>query len=385
MQRCILHVGMPKTGTSSIQESLFFGLNDSRFQYFTGGEVNTARALILLGTEGELPGHFHGELGSNSQFLASERQEIHKRLAYSLDEATRNGRDLIVSGENCWRMSETELQQLKSVLESRGAILQVIAYLRPWKAWLESNFAQRAQLACMFGSRSPFPTEMKLSSPVQIDYRNRIETFDRVFGRENVVFRKFDPAQFPDGCVTRDFCQLTGISLSPDQIRRANESLRLSAVRFVCAYGKFANREAASGRWTVWQHHWLMSRLLALPGPGLRFHSSMIEPLLKPLLPHLNQIEERIGSSLREDWAKSDEGECIRTEEDLFRFSADSLDWLESESGARVPRDLPVEESARRVGDIIHRMRHSFPGFQTLSRSALFAAHRAWIRWTRSR
>jgi hypothetical protein len=376
---------MPKTGTSSIQESLFFGLKDSRFQYFTGGEINTARALILLGTESELPRHFHGAQGSNSNFLLRERQSLQKRLARSLDEAARTGRELIVSGENCWRMSATELQRLKSVLESRGAIVQVIAYLRPWKAWLESNFAQRAQLACKFGSRSPFPTTPELASPVQIDYHNRIETFDKVFGRENVVFRKFDPAQFPEGCVTRDFCQRTGISLSPDQIRRANESFRLSAVRFVCAYGKFANREATSGRWTTWQHHWLMTRLLVLPGPTLRFHSSVIEPILRPLLPDLDRIEERIGSSLREDWTKSDGEECIRTEDDLYQFSDQSLDWLESETGARVPRGLPVQESAQRVGDIIHRMRHSFPGFRTLSQSARFAAHRAWIRRTRSR
>jgi hypothetical protein len=98
----------------------------------------------------------------------------------------------------------------------------------------------RAQLNCIYGSnRAPRLTFAPISS-AQIDYRNRIETFDRVFGQENVIFRKFQPNTFPEGCVTRDFCRLIGISLNPSQIRRANESLRLDAVRLIFAYGKFA-------------------------------------------------------------------------------------------------------------------------------------------------
>lgn len=376
---------MPKTGTSSIQESLFFGLNDPRFEYFTGGEMNTARALILLGSEGDLPAHFDGERGRHPAFLAAERQAVQQRLGSRLEKATRSGRELIVSGENCWRMPENELRRLKRHLEQTGLQVQVIAYVRPWKEWLESNFSQRAQLVCIYGSNEALPPLFGLANPVQIDYGNRIETFDRVFGRENVVFRKFQPSTFPEGCVTRDFCQLTGVSLHDSQIRRANESMRLDAVRLIFAYGKFANQEATSGRVTMWQHRWLMNRLLTLPGRSLRFHSSVVEPLLQPLLPDLERIEERIGASLREDWTKHDSGDCIRTEEDLFRFSDESLVWLEAQTGVRLPRGRPPEESARRVGALIHRLRHSSPGFRILSQSAMSAAHRSWIRWTRSR
>jgi len=385
MKRCILHVGMPKTGTSSIQESLFFGLNDPRFQYFTGGEVNTARTLLLLGSDDDLPLHFDGERGRDTAFLAAERQAAQQRLARHLEEAQRSGRELIVSGENCWRMPENELRKLKTLLEQTGLRVQVVAYVRPWKEWLESNFAQRTQLVCMYRSNQPHPSIFGLANPVQIDYWNRIQTFDGIFGRENVLFRKFQPGSFPGGCVTRDFCQLTGISLHESQIRRANDSMRLDAVRLIFAYGKFANREAPHGRVTMWQHRWLMNRLMALRGPALRFHSSVVEPLLQPLLPDLELIEERIGASMREDWTQHDAGDCIRTEDDLFRFSEESLAWLEGETGIRLPRGQPLEESARQVGALIHRLRHTFPGFRILSQSALNATHRFWIRRTRSR
>lgn len=376
---------MPKTGTTSIQESLFFGLNDSRFQYFTGGEINTARALILLGSDGNLPQHFHGTQGQNAAFLATERRTIHQRLVSILEGAKRSGRELILSGETCWRMSESELRKLRTLLEQNGLCVQVIAYIRPWKEWLESNFAQRVPLNCMYGSHpDPLPTFVPLN-PVQIDYRNRIETFDQVFGRENVVFRKFQPSVFPEGCVTRDFCQLTGISLHDSRIRRANESLRLDAVRLLCAFGKYANREPPLGRFITWQHSWLMKRLLKLPGRTLRFHSSVVEPHLRLLLPDLERIEERIGASLREDWTKHDSGDCIRTVDDLFRFSEESLAWLEAETGVELPRGGTLEETARQVGERIHRLRHAYPGLPILARSALGASHRTWIRWTRNR
>lgn len=45
MKRCILHIGMPKTGTSSIQHFLFYGLKDARFQYFSFGEVDSCRGI----------------------------------------------------------------------------------------------------------------------------------------------------------------------------------------------------------------------------------------------------------------------------------------------------------------------------------------------------
>ena len=50
MERCILHVGMPKTGTSSIQETLYHGLKDPRFRYISleRGRTATNRALTVL-------------------------------------------------------------------------------------------------------------------------------------------------------------------------------------------------------------------------------------------------------------------------------------------------------------------------------------------------
>ena len=48
MAACILHVGMPKTGTTSIQESLYHGLDDPAFRYIGLGWTNSASYLVPL-------------------------------------------------------------------------------------------------------------------------------------------------------------------------------------------------------------------------------------------------------------------------------------------------------------------------------------------------
>ena len=384
MNRCILHVGIPKTGTSSIQESLFFGLDDPRFEYVTAGHYSSLRLLQLLGSEAGIPDYVQGAQGRDPAYLAKHRQLTRRQFEHRLAHARRSGRQLILSGESCWRMSRSELSRLKTILEQGGYSVQVMAYLRPWKDWLESVFAQRCQAECIYGGQ-PWRVSFLPSKMVFIDYAERIATFDGVFGRENVLFRKYDPATFTEGCVTRDFCELAGVTLAPDQIRRANPSVRRDGVRFLFAYGRYGNREAPSGRWSRWQHGSLIQRLLALRGPSLRFHSSVVEPILNPLLPHLAQVEERIGAPLREDWRQHDATDCVRTEADLFRFSPESLDWLAEQTGQGFSAGMTDVALAQEVADRIHRLRHQFPGVRHLLQSAQLAAERHWTAWRKRR
>jgi hypothetical protein len=178
---------------------------------------------------------------------------------------------------------------------------------------------------------------------------------------------------------------LAGVTLAPDQIRRANPSVRRDGVRFLFAYGRYGNREAPSGRWSRWQHGSLIQRLLALRGPSLRFHSSVVEPILNPLLPHLAQVEERIGAPLREDWRQHDATDCVRTEADLFRFSPESLDWLAEQTGQGFSAGMTDVALAQEVADRIHRLRHQFPGVRHLLQSAQLAAERHWTAWRKRR
>ena len=74
MNHCIFHIGMHKTGTSSIQESLYYGLRDPSFLYFGFGEPNGSRGLkTLFGDDPE----FH--IMNRKMGLSGERMELYKR------------------------------------------------------------------------------------------------------------------------------------------------------------------------------------------------------------------------------------------------------------------------------------------------------------------
>lgn len=381
--RCILHVGMPKTGSSSIQETLFFGLDDPRFLYVSAGEINAVRAILLLCTDSTPPARVLGSATSDSGFLDRRRRSYRRKVEASLRRARAHGLQPILSAESCWRMSEDELQRLRSLLEREGFAVRVVAYLRTWKEWIESSYQQHCKNECVHGSK-PWTVAFAPPNPSLLRYRDRFETVDRVFGRENVLLRKFDPRSFPGRDIVRDFCHQLGISIPEGCIRRANESLSLDALKLLVAYGRFGNREPGWGRRSARQYRWLLRRLRDLSGPPLRLHSSLVEPMIAPVLPQLDWLEERLGAPMREDLGAHDATpECIRSDEDLMRFSGESLRWLSEVAGGGPISGTSGEETARQVGDRVHRLRHSFPGAGILGHSARTAVESSWVRWVK--
>ena len=87
MPSCILHVGMPKTGTSSIQESLLFGLSDPRFRYISFGDPNAGEFLESLFGD-ETPGFWvHQRLGYTRQRVMALGDRYGVRLRQALRRA----------------------------------------------------------------------------------------------------------------------------------------------------------------------------------------------------------------------------------------------------------------------------------------------------------
>ena len=383
MNRCILHVGMPKTGTSSIQKTLYYGLDDPRYRYFAAGEITTSYCLVALAREGTLPFHSWGARGNDTAFVERTRRCYSRKLARCLRQVGNSGAALILSGEGCWIMTHSELSRLKALLNEGGFEVEVIAYVRHWKGYLESNAQQRVQLLSKFGGGKLPP--MLQTVGAAMDYRQRIETLEAVFGRDRVRVRKFAAKEFPGGCVVRDFCHQVGITIDEKRIHEVNESLSMDAVRFLECYRRYGNRERSSGFWPPIHHHWLVTRLRSLRGPAFRIHSSVIEPMLEGLLEQRPWLEERLGAPFDEDLRKHDEGDCFREEEDLYRFREESLRWLVAQTGASQPLVGRGEALARQVGALIHRLRHQVPSRSILAASAASRFRMLWTRYTRGR
>jgi hypothetical protein len=357
---------MPKTGSSSIQETLFWGLKDPRFHYFSAGEINGSNMIRAIVANRLLPEF-------QSLDIAKVRARYFKLLARCAKKTIRNGRNLILSGENGWSLNRGELGDLRSILNDFGFEVEVIVYLRPWKEFLESRYQQVIQ-SDSTATETIWPPLVPKLGFAPIDYRGKIEQLDHVFGRSQVAVRKYDSKLFPDRCIVKDFCRQAGIDISGSQVIRTNDSLSLRAIRLLVAYRAFSGHMIKSDAFKDWSRYFLLQALRQLPGDRLRFHSRLILEILTPLQEQSSWLENRLGQPFQEDWTQYDDGRCIRSMEDLLCFDQESLEWLAEQAGVRTPTVQTGEVAARWVAEQMERLRYRRP-----DRSDLFPAARRWI------
>lgn len=382
MGRCILHVGMQKTGSSSIQETLFFGLRDRAFRYFSAGEINGSRMLYTL-TAGESLAEFYwGRSTKGGSFARAWKEYYQRKLRRAMDRARGEGSTLILSGEELWGQQEEGIAKLRGMLQDYGFETTVMVYVRPWKSFLESNYQQRLKVLTRRMAATPRGGDIVIRDPNRLSYRAKLEMFDRVFGRDRVIAKKFDPGLFPDGCVVQDFISTLGIPMvEASKIRRANESMSMEASKLLYAYRMFGPVERGWGELKSWMHYWMVLSLQEIEGERLKFHSQMILPIVEGKSDQAIWIEGRIGASICEDIYKDDDRECIRQLSDFCRFNESTLQWLAKRVGGKMPSVMEGQEAARQVAMLMDRLRHQVPsGLKALGSVSRFS-ERCWRRW----
>lgn len=356
-QPLLLHVGMPKTGTSSLQETFFFGLRDPRFHAIGFGLVNGSRAIQCLVGDNPVAGHVHPSQGIDPAAminLAPRFQACWERQAAL---ARKAGATPIVSAEDCWFLNKRELERLKALIEAEGFRPRVVVYLRPPLEWLASMFQEMLK-----SGHHTFVEELLIrppgvgagGGPWGCDYPGRLAVFEDVFGADRLTVRPFRRGALAEGCVVTDFCRCFGIAMPRRRIRRVNEGLSLDATRFLYVHNRFAR--AGDGR-SHREFLLLLRRLRELPGGALRLHPALIEKCRPALADRIATIQTKYGVDLVEDWT-SVPAESIRVEEDLWTFSRASLDWLAAASGGGPVSRADPRQIAERVARVRSRFRH---------------------------
>lgn len=301
MTRCIVHIGMHKTGSTSIQYSLR-GFDDSRFLYARlGDDPNHSRPMLSLFVSQPELHHLFRRQGVDasavSKYIEKTRTDLERAVVAA------NGRTLVISGEAISHFPQDALIRLRDDFHKRFEDVMIVGYVRSPAALLSSSFQEQVKI----GAVNQFDLEQQYRS-----YRFKVEKFDEVFGQERVHVWKFDVGSFPDGCAVRDFCQRLGIELPSARVVRLNDSLSRQAVSLLYTYYRLGPMGA-----TPMPGPKLMKCLTAMGNEPFRISSDVIKPILEKHRADINWMEARLGQSLHEKIDNYQAGD-VRDESDLL-------------------------------------------------------------------
>lgn len=246
--KALIHIGMPKTGSSSIQE--FLGLNaaalaergiryqrfndwlGSQFELAATGVVNggwairdepSRQVLRLRTTEDE------------ARYVADYAAFLDARLATWTEPL------FVASSEHIqpWLHRRETIQALDSFLCARFDAVRYVIYLRAQDDLLISSYSERIKRG------ETLTLEEHLAQRIRrLDFNRTVGLWERVLGKERLDVRLMAPGALVDGNLISDFCDVMGTpragleepgrintSLSRDETKLRRQLNRWIAVR----------------------------------------------------------------------------------------------------------------------------------------------------------
>lgn len=218
---CHIHIGINKTGSTSIQNTLFANrkvLLNSDINYLALGENHS---IVFRTLFNDAPENFYANRRKN--LLTREMALDHNRILKSklIKELENNSSsDMVISGEGLSNIKHSHVKEIKAFLSHYFDKFVIYAYVRHPYSFLSSAAQQRLKLGKTL--------EYLQANPPVPEYRLRLLKYIEEYGKENVRLREFTPSAFLDNDVVLDFlnwCFPNRNFLSHIKLIRANESL----------------------------------------------------------------------------------------------------------------------------------------------------------------
>jgi hypothetical protein len=318
---CVIHIGMPKTGSSAIQESLCLGtMKLQEHEYLKlGSDCNHSPTLytIFMDMNYLSQYHWHRNAGRSVEDIERLRESFRQLLHGALENAQRS--KVILSGEDLFHFDLGATERMKAMLDDYCASYQIIGYVRPPVSFMNSAFQQIVK----HGAASDFNTSIDI---VYQFYRGKLEKFDLVFGRENVKYIKFDPSTLYQQDIVQDFARQISETIPAGSSKRVNDAISLEALavlyiqrKYGSGYGAYTGSSVVNAR--------LIDALNGLGGTTrLRFATSLLSSILDRHRDDIRWMEERLGGPLLD--MPTDEGFAIASEQDLIQFGLAQRDRI---------------------------------------------------------
>lgn len=295
--KIVIHVGMHKTGSSSIQHT-FAQLPHSDIEYIDwSGSGNHSALYVLLFQDLEKLSNYHGFKARGPEFaLKLPAMRIDWNVRVSQQVARAGDKTVIFSAEDISSPAfESALPRLHDFFSGWSESVSAIGYARSPGGFMASAFQQRLKDSGIvdLNSRGALP-----------NYRARFERIDRIFGSKKVKLKEFSSDHLLDGDVVQDFASEIGVApLQDDQIIRTNESLSLEAVALLYVQRKMGQSFVQGFDRAQAANTAFISRIAAIGTRKFAFSPQLLAPILEKELDDIAWMEERLGHPFSESGA----------------------------------------------------------------------------------
>jgi hypothetical protein len=196
MKTVFVHIGMSKTGTTTLQ----FHLDANRALLKSSGYCYPLSGLSSSPHE-----KGHHELVR----AAKVRDEsVYKALVAEINKTAANA--VVLSSEGFSVAAQGEIEFLKKMLD--GYEVKIVVYVREQASFLESLYNQAVKTGSEVRDRYEFLADMLSSN--RLNYYSVVKGWAAVFGKENIIVREYRAGGSDRRELLEDFFEVVGFDVS---------------------------------------------------------------------------------------------------------------------------------------------------------------------------
>ncbi len=288
-----LHIGMHKTGTTTLQNTLSAHrslLAEHGINYLDLG-ANHSRPLYSMFAEHPETYHANRRAGLSDASEAAAYNANNKARVERLLTAN-NALVTIISGEDLSLLKKDAVPRLKAFLARYFDTLQVIGYVRPARAFINS--------LCVQAVKGGATLEHLVQKPPSPDYQWRFNKYRQTFGKDSVRLRLFERSQLAQNCIVADFIQMAGLPselYASLDVQNENTSLSQAAVEFL-SEANAASPVFVDGNLNPARPQGLLEKASKMAGPAFALPNAVIEQILEDKAFDISWMEKILGAQL---------------------------------------------------------------------------------------
>lgn len=351
--KVILHFGMHKTGSTSIQRTLR-KKKDPAFNYLPWEIFSHSNLFRLLFEDDDSIPLREKVAGITHENMAERREHWAARTARNIRKNP--DKTVVFSAERGSSAPVAAHQKCRKFFRKFSDDIQVVIYVRSPASFIQSAYQQRLR-------NGGFDLNLDSLFP---EYINIIRKLDSVYGEENVTIRVFDRDTLVGGDVVHDFCSVIGMEIEDDEIIRANESISAEAQALMFVQRFYGSGMSVGSPQAAVRNRNFLKSMMEIGDARLTFGPALIGPVIAANADKLAWIEERTGRNLSATGPSK--GIVIDSQADLEALAIETATRLKDEGhpgfadadlstpgtlaqALDLLQDNPVYEGAETAGD----------------------------------